>query len=107
LRFGLKDIAELPSIEEFEKMAGELIEQEEMQMPEPKKASESEETIVRENLREEADATEPQADGDSEELTPDAASIDGRISGLDPNYSELNDDPSADEAAIQRGEGVE
>jgi segregation and condensation protein B len=24
LRFGLKDIAELPSIEEFEKMAGEL-----------------------------------------------------------------------------------
>jgi segregation and condensation protein B len=34
LRFGLKDISELPSIEEFEKMAGELNEavQEEMQM---------------------------------------------------------------------------
>jgi len=27
LRFGLKDIAELPSIEEFEKMAGELVQQ--------------------------------------------------------------------------------
>ena len=38
LRFGLKDINELPSIEEFEKMAGELAEQEEIQMdhhPEP------------------------------------------------------------------------
>ena len=32
LRFGLKDINELPSIEEFEKMAGELAEQEEIQM---------------------------------------------------------------------------
>jgi segregation and condensation protein B len=30
LRFGLKDINELPSIEEFEKMAGELVEQEEI-----------------------------------------------------------------------------
>ena len=37
LRFGLKDINELPSIEEFEKMAGELNDavQEEMQMEEP------------------------------------------------------------------------
>jgi segregation and condensation protein B len=32
LRFGLKDIGELPSIEEFEKMAGELAEQEEIPM---------------------------------------------------------------------------
>ena len=32
LRFGLKDIAELPSIEEFEKKAGELAEQEEIPM---------------------------------------------------------------------------
>jgi segregation and condensation protein B len=30
LRFGLKDISELPSIEEFEKMAGQFAEQEEM-----------------------------------------------------------------------------
>src|ERR1700733_6729593 len=33
LRFGLKDINELPSIEEFEKMAGKLAEQEEIPMP--------------------------------------------------------------------------
>jgi segregation and condensation protein B len=32
LRFGLRDINELPSIEEFEKMAGELAEQEEIPM---------------------------------------------------------------------------
>jgi segregation and condensation protein B len=30
MRFGLKDLNELPSIEEFEKMAGELVEQEEI-----------------------------------------------------------------------------
>lgn len=33
LRFGLKDLNELPSIEEFEKMAGELVEQEEIPLP--------------------------------------------------------------------------
>jgi len=39
LKFGLKEVSELPSIEEFEKMAGQLAEQEEMAMgngtPEP------------------------------------------------------------------------
>ncbi len=42
LRFGLKDISELPSIEEFEKMAGELNEavQEEMQMDEQRASEE-------------------------------------------------------------------
>ena len=41
LRFGLKDINELPSIEEFEKMAGELNEavQEEIQMEEHRQAN--------------------------------------------------------------------
>ncbi len=38
LRFGLKDINELPSIEEFEKMAGELAEQEEIPMEHPEHA---------------------------------------------------------------------
>ena len=32
IKFGLKDVSELPSIEEFEKMAGQLAEQEEMAM---------------------------------------------------------------------------
>jgi segregation and condensation protein B len=45
LKFGLKDVSELPSIEEFEKMAGQLAEQEEMAMesgtPAPSEESES------------------------------------------------------------------
>src|SRR6478609_10784792 len=58
MRFGLKDINELPSIEEFEKMAGELAEQEEIPMEHH--APETPEEVEREK-----DQTEPQADGDS------------------------------------------
>ena len=35
LRFGLKDVGELPSMEEFERMAGELAEQEDLPMESP------------------------------------------------------------------------
>ncbi len=114
LRFGLKDVAELPSIEEFEKMAGELAEQEEMDMaPRGSDTKEmAEERITHENLAEEAHATEPQADGDSDSLQPDESNrpsdempaVDGRMSGLPPSYDQPGDDPSADEAAIQSGE---
>jgi segregation and condensation protein B len=117
LRFGLKDIGELPSIEEFEKMASELAEQEEIPMPEGKEsaAEATEEQITHENLEEEAHATEPQADGDSDDLNPvesnrpsdELPAIDGRESGLPPNYDVPGEDPSADEAAIQAGEGEE
>jgi len=88
LRFGLKDINELPSIEEFEKMAGELAEafaepvQEEIPMPEhaepesePSPVSEFEsasespaelqaESELAAELEPEANTVEPQADGD-------------------------------------------
>jgi segregation and condensation protein B len=88
LRFGLKDIQELPSIEEFEKMAGELADvepvQEEIPMPEGRdeadtdetdteqagpehEAPESKETLA-ETLEPERESVEPQADGDSEPL---------------------------------------
>ena len=116
LRFGLKDVSELPSIEEFEKMAGELAEQEEIAMPEGSETSEStEERITHENLAEEKNATEPQADGDSDDLQPDDSNrpsdelpaVDGRLSGLPPQTYEPGDDPSADEAAIQAEEGTE
>ncbi len=104
LRFGLKDVNELPSIEEFEKMAGELAEQEEIPM-----SDESEERVTHENLEEEKHATEPQADGDSSSLEPDDSNrpddempaVDGRMSGLPPREGAPGDDPSADEAAIQ------
>jgi segregation and condensation protein B len=85
LRFGLKDINELPSIEEFEKMAGELAEQEEIPMEHhaPETAS---------DLEQEKNQTEPQADGDSNEgestgeTVAEEAIVDGRLSGLPPNY---------------------
>ncbi|WP_353068098.1 SMC-Scp complex subunit ScpB [Tunturibacter empetritectus] len=97
LRFGLKDINELPSIEEFEKMAGELAEQEEIPMEHhaPESAG---------DLEPEKNQTEPQADGDSgrgndsngnngsndggenSETAGEEAIVDGRLSGLPPNY---------------------
>ncbi len=109
LRFGLKDIGELPSIEEFEKMAGELAEQEEIPMPHG--SDTSEERITHENLEEEKHASEPQADGNSDSLdqadsnrpSDEMPAVDGRMSGLPPTYDQPGDDPSADEAAIQEG----
>jgi segregation and condensation protein B len=82
LRFGLKDINELPSIEEFEKMAGELSEQEEIPMEHH--APESPDDLEREK-----DQIEPQADGASTsigETVADEVIVDGRVSGLPPNY---------------------
>jgi segregation and condensation protein B len=79
LRFGLKDINELPSIEEFEKMAGELAEQEEIPM-------EHHAPETSNDLEPEKHRTEPQADGDSGESAADQDIVDGRLSGLPPNY---------------------
>ncbi len=101
LRFGLKDINELPSIEEFEKMAGELAEQEEIPMEHH--APETPRDIEREK-----DQIEPQADGDNSEIgetVADEAIVDGRISGLAHNYDtdqivEDEDSPALD-AEIQ------
>jgi segregation and condensation protein B len=111
LRFGLKDLSELPSIEEFEKMANELAEQEEIALPETHEsaAEQAEERITHENLEEEKAAVAPQADGDSDShesgrshLSPEEIpAVDGRISGLPPDYARADDNPSAEEAAIQ------
>jgi segregation and condensation protein B len=115
VRFGLKDVAELPSIEEFEKMAGELAGQEEIPMPEGSDTKEmAEERITHENLLEEQHVSEPQADGDTTDLEPDESNrpddgmpaVDGRLSGLPPREDVPGEDPSADEAAIQSGAGV-
>jgi segregation and condensation protein B len=107
LRFGLKDINELPSIEEFEKMAGELAEQEEIPM-------EHHAPETPDELEQEKDQTEPQADGDSSspdsgpgESVAEEVIVDGRLSGLPPNYDtdqsvEGEDSPALD-AEIQRG----
>ncbi len=103
VRFGLKDLNELPSIEEFEKMASEFAEagefgqalQEEFPMPSAESAARHSEEDATANIH------ESQADGEpySEEKiegedpsavagdTADNVAIDGRLSGLPPNYS--------------------
>ena len=60
LRFGLKDINELPSIEEFEKMAGELAEQEEIPM---EQAPQHHAPETADGLQAERHTHLPQADG--------------------------------------------
>ena len=101
LRFGLKDINELPSIEEFEKMAGELADQDSLQehipMPDATRNISVEDaasdspgaTVTEANLEAERESIEPQADGDSTPLDnamADDVQIDGRLSGLPPRY---------------------
>jgi segregation and condensation protein B len=100
LRFGLKDINELPSIEEFEKMAGELAEQEEIPMEHHTLESAAE-------VEQQKDQTEPQADGDSSdvdsipgETVADEAIVDGRVSGLPPNYETEQNVDGADSPAL-------
>ncbi len=107
LKFGLKDVGELPSIEEFEKMAGQMAEQEEFPMGE----SEHHAPETAEELERESAAYSPQADGDggaAENVeTGDRAGVDGRLSSLPPDYAgeDERDDPSEQEAEIQQGEG--
>jgi segregation and condensation protein B len=112
LKFGLKDISELPSIEEFEKMAGQMAEQEEMAMPD---AADLRPNVqeVEEHLESERDDHAPQPDGDPTEPAAaddipaeDKASIDGRESSLPPDYAreEEQENPSAEEAEAQSRE---
>jgi segregation and condensation protein B len=96
LRFGLKDINELPSIEEFEKMAGELAEQEEIPM-------EHQAPETPNDLEPERNEVEPQADGSGESADDDPAEqvlVDGRQSGLPPNYQTDQLPTGADSPAL-------
>jgi segregation and condensation protein B len=112
LRFGLKDLDELPSIEEFEKLAGQMAEQEEIPMGENGHEAEK----LAEELEPERESHESQADGefapyveepsaadDVPEITGDKASVDGRLGSLPPDYTDDSDDPSAEEGRIQGG----
>jgi len=86
----LKDINELPSIEEFEKMAGDLNEAIQEEIPMENDGSSSEEDSGR------------RAEDEPPHNIADDTIVDGRLSGLDPSYEE--EDPSALEAEIQASE---
>ena len=125
LRFGLKDLAELPSIEEFETMAGEMA-QEEISMEAETLRTDSEfgrggygvespgvtrpgEDVVGtgdgggsiDSPPAQGGVTVPQADGDSVPLpAEDAPPLDGRMAGLDPPDLEPGGDDSTDSPAL-------
>jgi len=97
VRFGLKDINELPSIEEFEKMSAEFADaiQEEIPMPsaEPRLRHSEEDPMA--NVHESQADGEPYSEenlsGDDPTAVPDGPAdevlTDGRLSGLPPDYA--------------------
>jgi len=110
LRFGLKDINELPSIEEFEKMASELAEQEEIPMEaghsapgegDPETGPEHHALETPEELAPERHTHLPQADG-----SPDSVDdpLDDELSE-DAFPESATSDASTEENAV--GESVE
>jgi segregation and condensation protein B len=120
VRFGLKDINELPSIEEFEKMSAEFAEaiQEEIPMPSAEGSRRRSEEDAGFNVHESQADGEPYSEENLNEAGPsavpdDAADevlTDGRLSGLPPDYAaedapldEAEDSPALD-AEVQSQE---
>lgn len=99
LRFGLKDISELPSIEEFEKMAGELAEQEEIPMEPAVAEHHAPETS--EELEPERHTHLPQADG-SPDPVDDPLDDQFQEEGSSPEGEQpleaVNEEPTAEDA---------
>jgi segregation and condensation protein B len=121
VRFGLKDINELPSIEEFEKMTAEFAEaiQEEIPMPSAHGSSRRSEEDPMTNVHESQADGEPYSEENLNEGPPtavpddvaDEVLTDGRISGLPPNYAvedapldEAEDSPALDAEVQSREE---
>ncbi len=99
LRFGLRDINELPSIEEFEKMAGELAEQEEIPME-----HHAPESFERGGSGEGADGAAADGDSSPDESAAEKVAVDGRISGPPPaDHPDAVEDSPALDAEIQWG----
>jgi len=103
LRFGLKDTSELPSIEEFEKMAGELAEQEDLPMdinpnpegtpnPDVEPQGAGEET-------QETPAPEPQADGSGESVEDSQPTGETNGADVEPQSGEAPEVAEAEEAS--------
>jgi segregation and condensation protein B len=100
LKFGLKDLAELPSIEEFEKLAGQMAEQEEIPMAEETPGRAGEEDAAGGEGYAPHQVEDPAAADDLESAPEEKAGIDGRLASLPPRYDDAGD-PSAEDAAIQ------
>ncbi|WP_263380483.1 SMC-Scp complex subunit ScpB [Granulicella paludicola] len=112
LRFGLKDINELPSIEEFEKMAGELNEavQEEIDMEENQPHPEAIHTDSPEETAEKEAAAEPEEKVESEtpsesDHVEDSAPLDELHAVLEPTHTlhETPEDLMSDDSTHPEG----
>lgn len=105
LRFGLKDIHELPSMEEFEKMAaGELSEPGELPFEERKAASVTEDRPEEELLDEEAEAEETAKAQAAVKITDETAEEAADLPGIavdaeSDTESEIEEGPAAVEPA--------
>ena len=122
LRFGLKDLAELPSIEEFERMAGAMNEAVQEEIPMAEASTDAARPAGFQGREHEAQADgipdagtgagvdderttrPPSGPGEftGNETAPpaDNAAVDGRISGVPPDYTNA-DNPSAQDAEVQ------
>ncbi|MEG9435580.1 SMC-Scp complex subunit ScpB [Edaphobacter sp. HDX4] len=97
LRFGLKDVNELPSIEEFEKMAGELAEQEEIPMEHSTAEHHAPETPA--ELEPERHTHLPQADGSPDPV--DDPLDDQFVEEKPESATEAPSEPESDEAGSE------
>jgi segregation and condensation protein B len=100
LRFGLKDINELPSIEEFEKMAGELAEQEEIPMEHHAPETAEELEPERHTHLAQADGS-PDVEDDplDDELKDDADEAKSEITEVSANEEETPVEPAEETAS--------
>jgi segregation and condensation protein B len=102
LRFGLKDTSELPSIEEFEKMAGELAEQEDLPMDiDPNREGTPNLDVEPQGAGEETQETpapEPQADGSGESVEDSQPTGETNSADVEPQAGETPEVAEAEEA---------
>lgn len=94
VRFGLKDIGELPSIEEFEKMAGELAEQEEIPMQHPDGEAEQPEAATEQTEGEASSAAEVSAEAEALTEARSAEANEGVVSEENQQEAQPEEQPS-------------
>ncbi len=105
LRFGLKDVQELPSMEEFERMAGELTEQEDLPMDSPDAIIEEAnvrgdaEMIRDANADNDADGAEPSSENETQQHATAEIAAGGNNEEADrnPGESVAEAEPQAEE----------
>jgi segregation and condensation protein B len=95
LRFGLKDVQELPSMEEFERMAGELAEQEDLPMDGDNIIEEANARGDAEMIRDVNGEGDPAGDAETEEEAVAEAGVPEEIATPEASSEEMQDNQQA------------